>query len=671
MASLDVVERSGACPLDCPDTCSLSVTVEGGRVTKLDGSRDNPLTAGFICGKVRHFPELVYGKDRVRYPAVRVGPKGSGQFRRVSWDEAFETIVARFESIRAQHGGEAILPLSYGGSNGWVTHNALDMRLFYRVGASRLARTLCAAATTTAATGLYGKMGGVAYEDYPSARLIVIWGCNPSVSGIHLVPFVRRAQEAGARLVVVDPRATPLARRADLHLALRPGTDLPVALALIRELFENGRADLAFLREHARNWESLRERAAPWNLARAADVAGVPIEQLKTFTRLYADTEPALVRCGWGPERSRNGGSAIAAILALPAVAGKFGVRGGGFTMSNSAAWDVDATAAICEPPPNTRVINMNRVGETLAPGFAPPVRGVFVYNCNPLATFPAQNKVRAGFERDDLFTVVHEQVMTDTARYADVLLPATTFLEHEEVKRGYGATLAMWSKPAIDPVGEARPNYWVFAELCRRMGVARPSEPESPAEIMRAIVATSSEARRIVSELESTGQSLPPSGPRPVQFVDVFPRTADGKIDLVPASLDAEAPRGLYGYLADPGSEEFPLALISPSTSSAISSTLYQRVEKQVPLEMHSRDAACRGVTDGDAVRVFNALGEIRCTVHVNDEVREGVVALPKGLWAKHTANGQTANAVSPDTLTDIGGGACFNDARVEVCRA
>jgi anaerobic selenocysteine-containing dehydrogenase len=322
-------------------------------VTKLDGSRANPLTAGFICGKVRHFPELVYGEDRVRYPAVRTGPKGSGAFRRVTWDEALRTIVERLESIRGQYGGEAILPLSYGGSNGWLTHNTIDLRFFYRLGASRLARTLCAAATTAAATGLYGKMAGVAYEDYPAARLIVIWGCNPAVSGIHLVPFVRRAQQSGAKLVVVDPRATPLARQADLHVALRPGTDLPVALALIHRLFESGQADLRFLGQHARNVDTLRARAAEWTMERAAEVAGVSAADLDAFATLYADTNPAVVRCGWGPERSRNGGSAIAAILALPAVAGKFGIRGGGFTMSNSAAWDVDASAAIGQAPPN------------------------------------------------------------------------------------------------------------------------------------------------------------------------------------------------------------------------------------------------------------------------------------------------------------------------------
>jgi anaerobic selenocysteine-containing dehydrogenase len=671
MATSEVSRRASVCPLDCPDTCSLEVTVEGGRAIKIDGTHANPITAGYICGKVRHFTEVVYGDERVLYPAVRSGPKGSGEFRRVTWDEALNRVAERLRSIADTFSGEAILPLCYGGSNGWLTHNTLDLRLFHRLGASQLARTVCAAATGAASTGLYGKMPGVAYDDYPHARLIVIWGCNPAVSGIHLVPFLRRAQRAGATLVVVDPRRTPLARQADLHLAVRPGTDLPVALAIINALFESGRADLKFLDSHTRNWQTLRDRAAGWSFAKAADVAGLRATDLEQFAQLYAETRPALLRCGWGVERSRNGGSAVAAVLALPAVAGHFGVRGGGFTLSNSPAWDVDAAAAACEPAPRTRVINMNRVGESLGPDFAPPIRALFVYNCNPLATLPAQNKVRSGLLRDDLFTVVHEQVLTDTARYADVLLPATTFLEHTEARRSYGAMLAQLAEPVIEPIGESRPNYWLFGELCRRLGLARGGEPETPAELLRAIVGTSSEGARITADLETTGQAVPPCGSQPVQFVDVFPGTVDRKIDLRPSRLEREAPLGLYGYKADPATDEYPLSLISPSTSEAISSTLYQLVRDQVAVKIHPADAKARGIADGDDVCMFNHDGEVRCVARTSDELRPGVVMLPKGLWGKHTRNGQTANALSPDTLTDLGGGACFNDARVQVRRA
>ncbi len=661
---------TSACPLDCPDSCSLDVTIRDGRVEAVDGNHLNPITAGFICGKVRHFPELIYGPDRVLYPAVRSGPKGSGEFRRVSWDEAIDRVAARLAAIRDESGGEAILPYCYGGSNGWLTQNGLDARFFFRLGASRLARTLCAMPAATASTGLYGKMPGVAFEDYPAARLIVLWGVNPAVTGIHLAPFIAQARANGAKLAVVDPRRTPFARQADLHLPLRPGTDLPVALAIIRWLFESGRADLDFLNTHARNWESLRERSQEWTFERAAEVAGVCVDEIAAIAELYAESRPAVIRCGWGPERNQNGGSAIAAILALPAVAGKFGVAGGGFTMSQSFAWDVDPMAGVAAPAPQTREINMNRLGEVLDPDFQPPISALFVYNCNPLSTVPEQNKIRAGLLREDLFTVVHEQVLTDTARYADVLLPATTFLEHAELRRSYGAMLAQYSQPVIDPVGEARSNHWLFGELCRRMDLTRPGEPETPDDLVQAIVATSRSTAELAQSFAATGRAVPPCGQRPIPFVDVFPGTADRRIDLFASSLDQASTYGLYTYLPIRESEKFPLSLISPSTSKAISSTLYQLVQGTVPLEMHPADARVRGIADGDGVRMFNDSGEVRCAAKINSDVRPGVVVMPKGLWARHTHNGQTTNALVPDTLSDVGGGACFNDSRVQIER-
>jgi len=659
-----------ACPLDCPDSCSLDVTVRDGRVESLDGNHVNPITNGYICGKVRHFPELMYGADRVLYPAVRSGPKGSGQFCRVSWDEALERIASRLAEVRDQFGGEAILPYCYGGSNGWLTQNGLDARFFYRLGASRLARTLCAMPASTAATGLYGKMPGVAFEDYPSARLIILWGVNPAVTGIHLAPFLRQAQANGAKLVVVDPRRTPFARQADLHLPLRPGSDLPVALAMIRWLFDSGRADLSFLAAQCRNWERLRDRSQEWTLERAAEVAGIEAEQIAALAGLYADTQPAVIRCGWGIERNVNGGSAIAAVLALPAVAGKFGVRGGGYTLSQGAAWDVDALAGAAAPVPATRIINMNLLGETLRPEFQPPVRALFVYNCNPIATVPEQNKVREGLLREDLFTVVHEQVMTDTALYADILLPATTFLEHAEARRSYGAMIAQFTQPVVEPAGEARANHWLFGTLCRRMGLSQPGDPETEEEVVQAIVATSASAAKLSESFAETGRADPPCGTRPVQFVDVFPGTADRRIDLCPEALDRETSKGLYAYLPVTAFARFPLTLISPSTSKAISSTLYQLVRDTVPVEICPDDARDRGIADGDAVRIFNDSGEVLCTAKLNGDLRPGVAALPKGLWGRHTHNGQTANALAPDTLSDLGAGACFNDARVQIER-
>ena len=312
-----------ACPLDCPDGCSLNVTVQDGRITAIDGSKANPITDGYICAKVRRFGERIYGADRLLYPAVRKGPKGAGaRFERVPWDDAMSLIADRMRAARETWGGESILPYSYGGSNGLLTQDTGDATLFRRLGASRLARTVCAAPTGAANGALYGKMPSVTYEDYPEARLIVLWGINPSASGIHMVPYLREAQRRGAKLVVIDPRTTTLAKQADLHLPLRPGTDLPIALAIHRHLFETGLADLAFLEAHTHNAERLRERALPWTFDRAAAEADVPVQLVTTLADWYATSSPALIRCGWGQERNRNGGNSSLAILALPAVAG-------------------------------------------------------------------------------------------------------------------------------------------------------------------------------------------------------------------------------------------------------------------------------------------------------------------------------------------------------------
>jgi anaerobic selenocysteine-containing dehydrogenase len=347
--------------------------------------------------------------------------------------------------------------------------------LFRRLGAARLARTVCAAPTGAANGALYGKMASVVYQDYPEARLILLWGVNPSASGIHLMPYLKEARQRGATIVVVDPRATPVARQADLHLAVRPGTDVVVALALHRHLFESGAADTAFLTAHTTGAAQLRERALPWTFERAADVSGVRAEDIEQLARLYATSTPALVKCGWGLERNRNGGNAALAVLALPAVGGKFGVRGGGYSMSNSASWGIDRTW-LHDAEPQTRVVNMNRVGRELLEPSGPPIRGLFVYNCNPAVTLPDQQRVLAGLSRDDLFTVVFDQVLTDTAAYADVVLPATTFLEHYDFAKSYGALSLQLARPVIEPVAESRPNADVFHDPACRPTPTRPT---------------------------------------------------------------------------------------------------------------------------------------------------------------------------------------------------
>ena len=656
------------CPLDCPDSCSLDVTVEKGRVTTIDGSHVNPTTAGYICAKVRRFGERMYGPDRLLHPAIRKGGKGLAQFERVSWDDALGQIAEKLIDARDRWGGESILPYSYGGSNGLLTQDTSDATLFRRLGASRLARTVCAAPTGAANMRMYGKMPSVTYDDYPEARLIIVWGANPSASGIHLVPYIREARQRGATLVVVDPRTTPLARQADIHLAVRPGTDLPVALAIHRYLFEEGHADEAFLTAHTRGADRLRERARAWTFDRAAAESGVPADAIRALAEMYAATSPALIRCGWGSERNRNGGNASLAIMALPAVAGKFGVRGGGYAMSNSASWGITRTW-IGAPEASTRVVNMNQLGRALLEPTDPPVNVLFVYNSNAAVTSPDQRRVLKGLEREDLFTVVFDQVMTDTARYADVVLPATTFLEGYDLARAYGPLSLQLGRPVVDAVGEARSNADVFGELLDRTGLLQDGDPRGEIEEMLDVL--NRLPGPIANDLRDHASATPPFDGRPIQFQTVWPMTADGKANLFPEHLDAEAPAGLYGYQADPGTPEFPLALISPSSERTITSTLAELPRPEVRLLMHAGDAAVRGLVDGDPIRIFNTLGEVCCNLRVGTDICPGTVSMPKGLWRKHTANGYTANALAPDTLTDLGGGACFNDARVEVARA
>jgi anaerobic selenocysteine-containing dehydrogenase len=654
-----------ACPLDCPDGCSLAVTVQHGKIIKIDGSPRNEVTDGFICAKVRKFGERVYGPDRLRHPALRTGPKGSGRFKRTTWDEALQLIVERFEQAKAEAGAESILPYCYGGSNGYLTQDNIDAQLWRRFGTSRLERTLCAAPTGAANMALYGKMPSITYQDYPEARLIILWGVNPSASGIHLVPFVREAKKRGASLIVIDPRTTPLARSADVHLPIKPGTDVVVALAIHRYLFSSGRADEEFLRQHTTGVERLRERAEPWTFERAAEVAGIDAAALERVAELYATSSPALIRCGWGLERNRNGGNAAMAVLSLPAVGGKFGVRGGGYSMSNSASWNIDRTW-IGATEPKTRLVNMNHLGRALTEYDDPPVNVLFVYNCNPAATVPDQHRVLRGLVRDNLFTVVFEQVMTDTAFYADLLLPATTFLEGYDFAKAYGPISIELGRPVIDAVGEARSNADVFGELSARLGLLDGDEPTGELDLMVRILDRLPAS--VGEDLRAGNRAVPTFSATPIQFVDVFPNTGDRKVHLFSDELEASAPLGLYRYQPDPGTTRFPLTLISPASDRTISSTLGELPRPDAKLLMNPDDAQERGLAEGDLVRIFNEQGEVHCPLTVTPAIRPGTISLPKGLWRRSLRNNTCGTALVPDTLTDLGGGACFNDARVQV---
>jgi len=656
------------CPLDCPDSCALEVAVEGDHVERIDGSHDHPVTAGFICSKVRRFGRRLTHTDRLLYPMRRVGPKGAGQFRRIAWDDAIDEITARFRRIGAEWGAEAILPYHYGGSNGLLTDGFLDDLYFARLGASRLAKTLCAAPATAVAVGMYGKMPGVAFEDYERAKCIIVWGANPKASNIHLVPYLRRAKERGAFVAVVDPVRNLSANEVDLHLSLRPGTDVAVALAMVGMLSEAGELDETFLERHAKNVGPVLEAAAKWPVDRAADEAAVPEADVRLLARVFAASSPAAIRCGWGVERNRNGGQAIAAILALPALLGKFGVRGGGYTLSNSGAAAVRSSELLDTMGWNTRCINMTQLGAVLGGAVDPPIKGLFVYNCNPVATVPDQGAVLGGLKREDLFTVVHEQVMTDTAKYADMLLPATTFLEHWDVRVSYGSYAVGGVRPVVAPRGESLSNHEVFARLGRAMEFDDEAFEWDQATAFRRLteaVTLHSVPADHTTLVAGRSQAYRFPEPTPVQLRSTFPLTADGKIDLCPPQL-GEHPFSYRGA----ASNGYPLQLISPATSRLISSTLGEFNMEELRVSLHPHEAEVRGIAGADRVRVFNDLGEVICHAELSDHVKPGVVVLPKGSWRKASLNGMTATALCPAHVNEVGGGACYNDAWVEVER-
>jgi anaerobic selenocysteine-containing dehydrogenase len=653
------------CVLDCPDACALEVEVREGRIERIVGSQDHPDTNGFICGKVAGFADRVYHRERLLHPLRRLGAKGERRFESTSWNDAITEIRDRFKEIHSRWGGEAILPFHYGGSNGLVTDGLLDALFFSKLGASRLEKTICAVPTTEVAMGMYGKMPGVAFEDFVLSRCIVVWGANPKASNIHLVPYLRQAKKNGAFVATVDPRRNFSSEEVDLHLPVRPGTDLPVAMAMISYWEREGSLDLQFLGEWAVDLEPLLQQARAWSLEQAAAVSGVEADDIERLARELGAGSPAVIRCGWGLERNRNGGQAVAAVLAMPALLGKFGVRGGGYTMSNTGAFRFDPQSVVGSHDNTTRSINMTQLGRALGKDLEPPVKALFVYNANPAVTVPDQRAVLRGLARDDLFTVVFDQVMTDTATYADLVLPAVTFLEGRDLRGGYGSLVMGGVRPVIEPCGEARSNAAVFSALGRAMGWE--DEPflwDEETVFRRAAEAVELTGRRPDGErLEAGGaerHDFP--GDTPIQFGTVHPRTADGKIHLTPAVLGPEP----YRFQAPDNG--FPLALITPAGSRMVNSTLGESNCPRLILDLHPGDAQVRDIHSGDQVRIFNDLGEVHAIAAINDRLRQGLVAMPKGAWRHSSLNGETSTALCPDHLNIVGGAACFNDARVEV---
>jgi anaerobic selenocysteine-containing dehydrogenase len=670
------LELASVCPLDCPDTCSLTVTVEQQTVISVRGSRANPYTGGVLCAKVpAAYPGWVHGPGRLRTPLRRVGAKGEGRFAPIGWDEALDTVHARVSAVIAAHGPEAVLPLNYAGPHGMLAGGSMDLRFFHRLGASLLDRKpLCGGVRAEAWMGTYGAAPGIRPEDARDARLIVVWGNNVTWCNLHLTPIINEARRQGARVVVVDPVRVKVAEQADLHLAIRPGTDVVLAWAIAAELERRGGLDRAFIAAHVSGAEAFMAEARRYPPAVAAGICGVPEEEIRRLAEWYHTISPAAISVGNGLERNQNGGSGCRAVFALPALAGKWGVPGGGLINGASQAFP-KTPARLQRPdlaPAGTRTLNIVDVGRHLLdPRLAPPLKALFVYNHNPLVVHPDQNRMRRGLAREDLFTVASDVVMTDSLAYADIVLPACSHFEYADLYSAYGTHWLQRAEPVIPPQGDALPNTEIFRRLAARFGFTEPCFRASDAELMDEAVDAADPRMRGL-----TGSRVPLTAPLAMDvagapaalFRNVPPRTPSGKVELQSPYLADKYRAPLPAFR--PVESPFPLALVSPASDQRITSTFGGLAlnDATPPLEMHPDDARARGLADGARVRVWNELGEVHLPLRVTDAVRPGVVRSLKGAWMRTSDNGQTVSALAPAHHADLAGGACYNDARVDV---
>ena len=669
------VELRSVCPLDCPDTCSLTVTVENERIVKIRGSHANPYTDGVLCAKVpAAYPQLVHGEARLRTPLRRVGPRGGDGFVRISWNEALDEIHARFQTIIATHGPQAILPLNYSGPHGFLAGGSMDLRFFHRLGASLLdRRPLCGGIRTEAWMGTFGAAPGMRPEHIEHARLIVAWGNNVTWSNLHLMPLINRARKRGAKLVVVDVRRTKVAEQADLHIALQPGTDVVLAWAIAAELERRGALDRDFIARHVDGFDEFMAEARRYGVADAARICGVPDAQIRTLVEWYATISPAAISVGNGLERNQNGGSGIRAVFALPALAGKFGVLGGGLV--NGAGYAFPKTPRRLQRPDlvpaGTRTLNIIDVGgHLLDERLDPPIKALFIYNHNAVIVHPDQNRLRRGLLREDLFVVGCDVAMTDSMRYADIVLPAATHFEHPDLYAAYGTHWLQRADRVIPPQAEALPNVEIFRRLSARFGFTDAAFTATDAELMDE--ALDPDDPRLGGVRPSRiptdrAMAMTRDGEDFMLFKNVLPATASGKVELASPYLQDKFRARLPRFA--PVTSRYPLALISPASDRMITSTFGSVNHSTAPpLEMHPDDAAARGLTDGARVRVWNDLGEVHLPLHVTDVIPRGVVCTLKGAWLRTSDNGQTISALCPTHHADIAEGACFNDARVEV---
>ncbi len=664
-----------ACPHDCPDTCAIRVTVQDGVAIKVSGDPDHPPTHGALCTKVSRYPERTYHAERVLHPMKRVGPKGSGQFARVGWDEALGDIAARLKAIAA-HNPEAVLPYSYAGTMGLVQGESMDRRFFHKLGASLLDRTICSSAGGEALAATYGGKVGMHLEHFAESQLIVIWGSNSIASNLHFWTFAQAAKRAGAKLVCIDPRKTETADKCQQHIALMPGTDGALALGLMHELIVNDWLDHDYIDRHTDGWPKLRERALQWPPERAAQVCGISADEVRGLARDYGTTRPAAIRLNYGMQRVRGGGNAVRLIAILPCLTGAWRHRAGGMLLSASGWFPKDA-AALQRPDllgaRRPRTLNMSSIGDDLlreaSADFGPQIEALVVYNSNPVAVAPESPKVVRGFLRDDLFTVVLEHFMTDTADHADYVLPATTQLEHLDVHTSYGHTWALINEAAIAPVGEAKPNTQIFRELAQRMGFTEACFTDSDEAIAR--VAFKQQVS--FDELRAKGWVKLPLPDAP--FADGgFPST-NGKctIDSPQFGVPDHVPNYESAASDAERAQRFPLAMISPPARNFLNSSFVnvkslRDIEGEPLLEIHAADAQPRGIASGQAVRVFNDRGSYVCTARLSPRARPGVVNGLGIWWRKLGADGSNVNEVTHQRLTDIGRAPAFYDCLVQV---
>jgi anaerobic selenocysteine-containing dehydrogenase len=669
----------GACPHDCPDTCALLTEVQDGVALKVRGNPAHAHTHGTLCAKVNKYTERTYHPERLLFPLKRVGAKGAGQFERVSWDEALSGIAARLQAIAAVD-PQAILPYSYAGTMGLVQSEGMAARFFHKLGASFLDRTICSAAGTEGLVHTLGGKVGMKVEYFAESKLIVIWGSNSITSNLHFWRYVQEAKRLGAKLWCIDPRRTETAEKCHEHAQLLPGTDAALALSIMHELIAHDWLDQDYIAQHTLGWAALRERALLWNPERAAQVCGVPAVQIIQLAREYGEAtkrgEPVAIRLNYGMQRVRGGGNAARAVACLPALVGAWRHRAGGLLLSSSGMFPVNRPALnrtdLLAGHPHAkapRTINMSTIGDDLlresSSEFGSMIKAVVVYNSNPVAVAPESSKVVQGFAREDLFTVVLEHFQTDTADYADYILPATTQLEHWDVHLSYGHTDVMLNQPAIAPVGEAKPNTQIFRELAARMGFTESCFSDSDETLCRTAFEGSVDFEVLLRD-----------GFAPLSLPDApfakggFP-TASGKCEF--ESKTHGLPDHLPNYETASSDARYPLAMISPPARNFLNSTFVnvkslRDMEGEPLLEISAQDAAARGITDGTIVKIFNDRGTYRCKAQISQRARSGVVHGLGIWWRKMGLDGKNVNELTSQRLTDMGRGPVFYDCAVQV---